>query len=357
MSAPPLSATPPAATTSAPAGRASRLQGLSRSLSRSLSTFLIKRQGVTDTLTLTQRNVYILPTRPGLMLAATLLLLLLSSINYQLNLGYLLTFLLAGSAVVGMHVSHGTLRGLAMSMAPPPAGFAGRSTAFTVKLTNARRSVRRGIGLRLVHAAQGAESGKGWTWTDVGSEDSSTVQIAFIPSQRGLNRLPPLMVETRFPLGTFRVWTVWQPAAQLLAYPAPEADAPRLPAGEARTGMATAAARSRASNEFDGVRAYRRGDTIRQIVWKQAAKADQTGHGLVVRDAQQMHADELWLDIHHTGLPDSRVREAQLSRLCAWVLEAERLGLTYGLRLPSLEIAPASGDAHQRQCLEALALC
>ena len=41
----------------------------------------------------------------------TLLVLLVASINYQLNLGYVLTFLLAGSAVVGMHVCHGTLRG------------------------------------------------------------------------------------------------------------------------------------------------------------------------------------------------------------------------------------------------------
>ena len=34
------------------------------------------------------------------MLGATLLVLLVGSINYQLNLGYLLTFLLAGSALV-----------------------------------------------------------------------------------------------------------------------------------------------------------------------------------------------------------------------------------------------------------------
>ena len=53
------------------------------------------RLPLSDTLTLTQRNVYILPTRPGFMLGATLLILLVGSINYQLNLGYLLTFLLA----------------------------------------------------------------------------------------------------------------------------------------------------------------------------------------------------------------------------------------------------------------------
>ena len=52
-----------------------------------------------DTQALTQRNVYILPTPAGWMLALTLLILLLASINYQLNLGYVLTFMLAGATI------------------------------------------------------------------------------------------------------------------------------------------------------------------------------------------------------------------------------------------------------------------
>src|SRR6478735_10977365 len=99
-----------------------------------------------DTVTLTQRNVYILPTRPGFMLMITLLVLLVASINYQLNLGYLLTFLLAGSAVVGMHVCHGTLRGLTMNLTNPDPQFAGASAALSVVLSNERKSVRHGIG-------------------------------------------------------------------------------------------------------------------------------------------------------------------------------------------------------------------
>src|SRR3982751_3383452 len=77
------------------------------------------RLPLSDTTTLTQRNVYILPTRPGFMLGATLVVLLVASINYQLNLGYLLTFLLAGCVAVGMHVCHGTLRGLSMNLMAP----------------------------------------------------------------------------------------------------------------------------------------------------------------------------------------------------------------------------------------------
>ncbi|MEO7159108.1 MAG: DUF58 domain-containing protein [Polaromonas sp.] len=310
-----------------------------------------------DNIMLTQHNVYILPTRPGLMLGLTLLVLLVASINYQLNLGYLLTFLLAGTTLVGMHVCHGTLRGLAMNLIAPHANYAGASTAFDIKLTNARRSVRHGIGLsvlnpREVDAKKGSE--RHWAWTDVPAQGSSVVQVAFTPIRRGLHRLPTLTAETRFPLGTFRVWTVWRPAAQVMVYPAPELNPPPLPPGEPRTPGAGAAARAQGSGEFDGVRAYRRGDPLKNVLWKKAAKADDQGHGLVVRDSQQTQRQELWLDIRQAGPLEM---EHKLSRLCAWVLQADRLGLDYGLRLPSLEIQPASGEAHKRRCLEALATC
>ena len=311
------------------------------------------RLPLSDHVTLSQRTVYILPTRPGLMLGVTLATLLVASINYQLNLGYLLTFLLAGSALVGMHVCHGTLRGLAMYLQAPGAHYAGATAPIDIKLTNARRAARHGIGVSVlgIEAAHGQDQ---WAWTDVPGQGDSTVQVAFTPGKRGLHRLPTLTAETRFPLGTFRVWTVWRPAAQVLVYPTPESNAPPLPPGEPRSGGAANAPQAQNTGEFDGVRGYKRGDPLKLVVWKKAAKADEQGNGLVVRDTQQAQQHELWLDFMQAG---SAGTEHKLSRLCAWVLAAEKQGLVYGLRLPALTIKPASGEAHKRQCLEALALC
>jgi uncharacterized protein (DUF58 family) len=293
-----------------------------------------------DSTTLTQRNVFILPTRAGFMLGATLLVLLVGSINYQLNLGYLLTFLLAGSTLVGMHVCHATLRGLTMNLMAPDDVFAGSSATIAINIQSRRQTTRYGIGL----AVSGSDH---WVWTDVPAQGSATLQVAFKPAQRGLHRVPVLTAETRFPLGTFRVWTLWRPAAQVLVYPAPERQPPPLPPGEPRAGGATTA-HPHDSGEFDGVRAYRRGDPLKLIVWKKLAKADE----LVSRDADQMQRFELWLDQGQTGTVH---HEHQLSRLCAWVLQAEKRGLDYGLRLTGLEIKPASGEAHKKRCLQALA--
>jgi uncharacterized protein (DUF58 family) len=303
------------------------------------------RLPLTDTLTLTQRNVYILPTRPGFMLAATLLVLLVGSINYQLNLGYLLTFLLTGSAVVGMYVCHATLRGLSLALIQPAPQFVGASATLSILLGNTRRTVRHGIGLAILDTAHEDH----WSWTDVPAQGSCTVQVAFRPDRRGLHPVPPLTAETRFPLGTFRVWAVWRPAAQVLVYPRPEANPPPLPPGEPRSGGA-AVARVHASGEFEGVRAYQRGDPLKLVVWKKAARNDE----LVSRDTLQAQRHELWLDDAQAGLAD---REARLSRLAAWVLQADRLGEEYGLRLPGQQVPAGSGEAHKRRCLEALALC
>ncbi len=299
------------------------------------------RLPLTDSVTLTQRNVYILPTRAGLMLALTLLVLLVASINYQLNLGYLLTFLLAGSTLVGMHVGHGTLRGLSLNLSAPDPIHLGSKATFNVHLHNSRKRPRYGIGLAVLGAGQ-------WAWTDVAAQASSTVQLAYLPERRGLHPLPTLTAETHFPLGTFRIWTLWRPAAQLLVYPAPEAPVAPLPAGQAHEGSAHASAAS-VQGEPDGLRAYRRGDALKNIVWKKAAS---TGE-LVSRDSQTLQQQTLWLDQQQTGLGQP---EAQLSRLCAWVLQADQMGLIYGLRLKHQDIAPASGLAHQQRCLRALAL-
>lgn len=312
-----------------------------------LTTFMASRSARSDHLALTQRNVYILPTRPGWMLGVTLLVMLVGSINYQLNLGYMLTFLLAGAAVAGMHVGHGTLRGLDLKLAVPPPCFAGGSARLGIELISAKRSTRHGIGLAV-------SPGHDWAYADVPAQASTLVELAWHPPGRGRHTLPTLVVETRFPLGTFRVWSLWRPASTVWVYPQPEHRPPPLPAATSRVDT-MAIAHTAPQGDWDGVRAYRRGDPLKAVVWKRAAQAMARGSADLVSRSQADHSPhELWLDWQHTGTTDVELRA---SRLTAWVLQADRLGMDYGLRLPQSTLPPGQGDAHRHQCLEALALC
>jgi uncharacterized protein (DUF58 family) len=304
------------------------------------------RQPRTDTLLLTQRNVYILPTRAGWMFGLTLVVLLLASINYQLNLGYVLTFLLAGSGVVSMHITHATLRGLTLHLKPVAPVFAGEPAVLDIVLTSPD-GARFGIGLKLAGAP--AET---LTWINVPALGQAPAQVSFVPPSRGLQQAPTLGAETRFPLGLFRVWTIWRPAAQWLVYPQPEHPPAPLPAARASPG-GPAPSRRADGGEVEGVRAYRRGDPLKLVAWKKAAKTLDAGGDLVSRDTSASAHRELWLEWQACGAIDA---EARLSRLAAWTVAAHRAGADYGLRLPGAEIAPGNGDLQRRACLEALAL-
>jgi uncharacterized protein (DUF58 family) len=311
-----------------------------------LRAWLDARQPRTDTLLLTQRNVYILPTRAGWMFGLTLMVLLVASINYQLNLGYVLTFLLAGSGVVSMHLTHATLRGLTLHLKPIAPVFAGDPAVLDVVLTSPG-AARFGIGLKISGAPDTT-----LTWINVPALGQAHAQVSFVPPRRGLHLVPTIGAETRFPLGLFRVWTVWRPAAPLLVYPQPERPAAALPAARAMPGGPTQS-RSADGGEVEGVRAYRRGDPLKLIAWKKAAKALDAGGELVSRDTSASAHQELWLDWQ--ACP-ALAPEERLSRLTGWTLAAHRAGADYGMRLPGIEIAPADGDLQRRHCLEALAL-
>lgn len=300
----------------------------------------------TDTQTLTQGNVYILPTRAGWMFGLTLVVLLLASVNYQLNLGYVLTFLLAGSGVVSMHITHATLRGLTLHLRPVAPAFAGGAAVLDIVITTPG-SARFGIGLRVLEATDSTLA-----WLDVPAGGQAISHVTFVPPHRGRHDVPTLSAETRFPLGLFRVWTVWRPAATLLVYPKLEVGAPALPAARPVAG-GTSASRSSEGGEIEGVRGYRRGDALKLIAWKKAAQALETGAELVSRDTSVSTRHELWLDWAACG---SLAPEERLSRLAAWTVAAARAGADFGLRLPGIELAPAAGEAQQQHCLETLAL-
>ncbi len=305
------------------------------------------RLAASDHLVLTQRRVYILPSGAGLMLAITLLCMLVASINFQLNMGYMLTFLLAGAAVVGMHLGHANLRGLQLRLLAPQAHFLYTPACLQVQLDNPRAQARWGLGL----AVQGEEN---LSWIGVPAHAIGLVDLYWNAPQRGRNPLPMLTLETRFPMGMFRVWALWRPASSVLVYPQPEADAPPWPQGLSPSGE-VGHARLQGGTEPEGVRPYRRGDALKRVVWKKAAQAMARGsHDLLSRETAQTASGVLWLDLADTGL---REREAALSRLCAWVLRADASGQGYGLQLPAQTIAPGHGPSHRQQCLEALALC
>lgn len=297
---------------------------------------------------LNQRRVFILPTRPGLMFGVVLILLFLGSVNYNLSLGFALTFMIAACAVIDLHLTFRNLAHLHLSAGRATSVFAGEDAQFELHLINRRKHDRFAIWVGFV----GPDLPELLQPIDVAGNATSSVTLTSSTTERGWMAAPRVRLDTRFPLGLLRAWSYWRPDVKALVYPFPEEHAPPLPmAGEEKEDGNGAAGH----DDFAGVRAYQAGDSIKQLAWKQIAKIDlESGGTLVTKHFAGGSASELFLDLN--SLPRLMDVELKLSRMTRWVLEAERRGLPYSFRVGELSSGPAVGAAHQTACLRALAL-
>ncbi|MDH5577372.1 MAG: DUF58 domain-containing protein [Betaproteobacteria bacterium] len=292
-------------------------------------------------ITLGQRRVYILPTRLGWLYGATLGILLVGSINYALQLGFALTFLLAGLGLVAMVHTTRNLARLTVSAGRAEPVFAGEAAQFRLYLDNRARFDRPAILVR--HQASGAQ-----VVLDLAPGAVAEAVLAVPAAKRGWLALTRVLLETRFPLGLFRAWSYVEPAARCLVYPRPERTPLPAPTPDAEAGAARAQAQG--SDDFSGLRAYQLQDSPRHVAWKAVARSDD----MLTKQFAGAAGIELWLD--WTRFAATLDAEQRLSRLAGWVLAAEQSGARYGLRLPGCTLAPDRGDAHHAACLQALAL-
>ena len=301
-------------------------------------------------LVLSQRRIYILPTRPGLGFGALLLVLLIGSINYGLGLGYALTFLALSCALVDMVLTWRNLAYLRLQPLRGPNVFAGQEAVFQLQLSNPSRRARYAI---LVDVAGGdADHGQPRHAVDVPAQGSASVRLAVPSGARGWLEAPRLTLSTRFPLGLFRAWGYWRPGTRALVYPFPEEGAPPLPAVSS---SAMDGAGQAGEDDFAGVRPYQPGDPLRRLAWRQIARLDpRDGGQLATKHFEGGARSELVLDL--AAMNPQLDLELRLSRLTRWVLEAESRALPYAFRLGAVSYDVANGVAHQSACLRALAL-
>lgn len=288
---------------------------------------------------LSQRRVYILPTRHGLTFAAALGFMLIGSINYSLSLGFVLTFLLAGLGTVSILHTFRNLAHLYVSAGRAAAVFAGDTAQFQLLLENKSDFGRYSLDLtcRAITVS-----------CDAPAHRISAVRVPMKAARRGWLQLERVTLDTRFPLGLMRAWSYVQPDLRALVYPRPDHAA--LPAPQPVPDSGDAVAAGAGADDFAGLRPYQVSDSPRHIAWKAAAR----GETLLTKLFTGRAASELRFDWN--DLPPDMGAEARLSRLARWVLLAEENGLRYGLRLPQVDVPLAQGSAQLARCLKELAL-
>ncbi|MEW6330030.1 MAG: DUF58 domain-containing protein [Pseudomonadota bacterium] len=287
-----------------------------------------------------RRQLFMLPTRFGLLFAALLVVQLLAAINYGNGLAYALTFLLGSLAVVSMLYTHRNLFRLRLGAGMCAPVFAGESANFRIHLANDNDTPRYGVAV--------LHDKKEIARVDIAARGSADVSLSVPAAQRGYLAMPAVALTTHFPLGLLYSWSRRVALdSSCLVYPRPAEPAPLRTRAEAS--LEPAAGMSAGGDDYIGSREFQPGDSPRHVDWKAVAR----GEPWHIKQFGGGHQATVWLDWDTLAGLDT---ETRLSLLTRWVLDAQQQGLLYGLRLPDHTLNPSSGETHQHECLKRLAL-
>ena len=303
--------------------------------------WLDRRLPPARSVTLNHRKLFVLPTAAGAGLLLVIFLLWLLGTNYENNLVLALAFLLVGLLVILPVHTFANLSGLRLQLLDTYPAFAGDYGQ--AKLALSKTGKRNHERIQLVWPP---EEG---VLTDVLTDgEAREVRLALPLLQRGRIKAPRIHIQSRFPLGLFRCWSWVDLDAEFLVYPQPRSAGP-LPYGASAGEGDQQQSFSGGGDDFAGLKTYQPGDSLRHVAWKQYAG----GRDLYSKEYASGSDTRLWLD---WDLLAGRDVETRLSNLCAWVLDAERAQVPYGIRIPGQTIAPGLGPAHRQTVLSLLAL-
>lgn len=300
--------------------------------------WLHRRIPPTPLVCLDHRRIFIFLSGPGVVMLAVVTALFIAGINYANNLLLLTAFLLASVLNTTILHTYRQLSGLTVEGVQADEVYAGDRAGFRLRLT--AKPGRQHAGLIV-----------DWEGESMPIPALATAEevVAFLATKkRGRYHPARLRLQSRYPFGLLRAWTWLDPGLSAVVYPRPIAGP--MPAGvDSAAGSEEQGGRQPGADEYEGLRRYVPGDSLAHVSWKHLAR----GRGMHVKEYSQPIGASQWLDWQ--SLPGMDV-ESRLSRLCWWVRALSAGDQPFGLRLPGIEVAVATGLAHRDHCLRLLAL-
>lgn len=316
---------------------------------RFIKPWLNRRMPTSEAITLSQRSIFIVPSKTGWMFTLLLTLLLITAINYQNSLIYGLVFWLFSIALSAMIFTYRNLSGLIIQTAHPVEGFSGTTIEVPVRISSLKQSH-----YELYLSWTVEDPNKNITSdliTNAEMNNSQTIQIPFKLGKRGQLHTPRLRIQTRYPFGLYTCWTLISLNTPGIVYPIP-LDRDRALGQGSQDELDSHSTMTVGNDEFSELRSYQVGDPLKHIAWKYVAK----GQGMLTKKYDPQSYSLKWFDWNSLhGIP----KEQRLQYITGWILRAHEEGQSYGLKLPNMTINPNSkpyDPQHKKQCLTQLAL-
>ena len=306
---------------------------------RSFVRWVTKRIPPARNIELNINNIFIIPNKQGLGFCFVLVLMFIGAINYETSLAFALVFLLVGMFILTIFYTYRNLAGLHLSAVTDKSVFVGENAEITVILNRHGKRIYEAIELSFENSRK--------VVANLIDQKEYRAQLFITTHKRVYFNPGRLRVETFFPFGICRSWSLIDLDLQCLVYPQPiECDLDMLNLSDQDTGKINV---TRGNDDFYNLREYQVGDPLKHVAWKHFAR----GRGMYTKQYSSNVDDKIWL---RWSLFPEFSEEDRLSKLCYCVLELDAAGVDYGLDIPGCLIEPNKGSLHYHKVLRALAL-
>ncbi|SFC04825.1 DUF58 domain-containing protein [Pseudoalteromonas denitrificans] len=310
------------------------VKNLKHKLNAFLNKLLLKRKHQSIDLTLKHHNIYVLPSKFGLIfLCFTFLIFLLGS-NYQNNLILLTAYLLISIFTIGILQSYFNLINTQISFIGVEDGIEKTGYLLTFSVMNQNKTY-----------SFVAESGNNITLVDTISSDKKLVELQIEGLKRGKHSIDRIKMVSRYPYGLMTVWSYAIFPKHVYIYPTP---LPILSHNMTFFGEGEEQLKDfkHGNDEFFAMREHEIGESLSRVSWKHYAK---TGE-LLVKEFSEYNSGDYIFNLE--DIPGDF--ETKLSHLSYLVNQAFHDELHYGLVLPNKSIPASQGLSHLKNCLRAL---
>ncbi|MDP5031241.1 DUF58 domain-containing protein [Paraglaciecola sp.] len=310
--------------------------------------WLDKRIPAANEFSLNHRNIFIFPSKFGLLYLALCSLLFLLGTNYQNNLMLLLCYFLLAVFLVTLLTSYSNFAQLKVKLGRMPEVFAHDEIHLSLwcNADSANSITQHGI------VNVGIMGQKMSQWFDADTIDNPLI-LTYQSQRRGWHTLPRITFSTYYPLGLYKCWTHLAFSRKILVYPKPVSCGVSLQHVSSASNIAhdqhSAHHAVQNNDDFSHLKIYQQGEPLHHVAWKQLAK----GRGMYSKQFDGLEHVDMWLLMPTCS--SSEVEE-QLGKLCHQVQELSRQGHKFGLDLHYLQLSPDTGESHRTACLKALAL-
>ena len=306
-----------------------------------INRYIAKKIQPQEQVTLSHRRIYILPTKEGYYFAITIILMMLTAINFSNNLIYIFTFFLMGVAFVSMFYTQFNLLGIKIHCQHSKPVFCGEEMSVPIVVEQTMNKNKQLMAIQI----QIEETKHQINYLDT----SQSCTFSLTTKQRGYIKIPMITISSTFPFGLFRAWSLVKLSSKNIVYPQALAyDADML--GQSNN-QNQSEGTQKGNDEFFGLSQYIQGSSLKKVHWKMVAKEQ----GMYLKDfVEGGRTLKKWFDIQ--DFPVNVPFEKRLNFLCYLIQQAHAESMAYGLKLYHDKTELATGYQHYQHCLSLLAL-